>query len=763
MKDPETGKWKVTSFPHSGFGGVGSAQLNMEALKKYREERDKRDPSSGSFFNTLFQNRDQGGGSGLQTLLGNFAGLPIPEDTGLTGQGSGLFGGLVPQGQQEVRTGSRADAVNPFTSIPEDMRTRMKAAAQINASLKPVEVAGLGNVVSDPDGSIYGQSASPAIADYMAPQEDVAITKEVVEEEEVPGKTEWEKTLNTVLSANREERLQVPEPMQTGSSGLNQNIPGNIYAKHGGSVFRNAYDQASNIMSGGLEGLKESIDINGQPHNLAYINPSEANLLKVLGGSGQKVNGVPAFNGTGGFGGSWSNGSWSSNGDGNGGQDRGGGDNQNTGIEGVDWSDVPGNISTTPGGPGGPVGGDAGPEGAGGGTPEGVNLGDIPGFESYNVPGSYPAGPGGPDYGINGGMWEVYNKGLTPAQWEFAEKVGGMFPALQPYALNAVRGGKINNSMTGAKIADALSDERANWNAAEFMYGNTNMSDEQKYSYATKYGIAYERGGEEAALYALATGRTVEQDEVWENKAKVDKDARTADIRTSLWADYLRNPDEYAEEPVTLDELMDLNEAYVEEQEFQAVRDSLQASFNAVNMNVTVDEYKFDKAKGIFELGPGILDFAMRAMQSKGKAFNMDDFAKSVTHALMSKAGFSMVDAIAAAMNYIGGLMGEKVIGTATDHTTGLTMNIHESGKMTFQSPEDDPNYDPAAAQEGEGWRKPSRVEAILEEGEKDEEETRSIADLVPKKGSSAKGTDYLLEIYRSIYGPDANPFNIST
>ena len=75
---------------------------------------------------------------------------------------------------------------------------------------------------------------------------------------------------------------------------LNQNISG-------GSVFRNAYDQASNIMyrarGGGLEGLKESIDINGQPHNLAYINPTEANLIKVLGGSGQKVNGIPAFNG----------------------------------------------------------------------------------------------------------------------------------------------------------------------------------------------------------------------------------------------------------------------------------------------------------------------------------------------------------------------------------------------------------------------------------------------------------------------------------
>ena len=46
---------------------------------------------------------------------------------------------------------------------------------------------------------------------------------------------------------------------------------------------------------GGLSNLRESIDINGQPHNLAYINPDEASLLKAMGGSGRKVNGVPAY------------------------------------------------------------------------------------------------------------------------------------------------------------------------------------------------------------------------------------------------------------------------------------------------------------------------------------------------------------------------------------------------------------------------------------------------------------------------------------
>ena len=50
---------------------------------------------------------------------------------------------------------------------------------------------------------------------------------------------------------------------------------------------------------GGLSNLRESIDINGQPHNLAYINPDEASLLKAMGGSGKKVGGIPAYFDTG--------------------------------------------------------------------------------------------------------------------------------------------------------------------------------------------------------------------------------------------------------------------------------------------------------------------------------------------------------------------------------------------------------------------------------------------------------------------------------
>jgi hypothetical protein len=54
--------------------------------------------------------------------------------------------------------------------------------------------------------------------------------------------------------------------------------------KHGGQT-----------MPRGLSGLNDSITINGQPHNLAWINRDEASVLKSMGGSGKKVGGIPAY------------------------------------------------------------------------------------------------------------------------------------------------------------------------------------------------------------------------------------------------------------------------------------------------------------------------------------------------------------------------------------------------------------------------------------------------------------------------------------
>jgi hypothetical protein len=46
---------------------------------------------------------------------------------------------------------------------------------------------------------------------------------------------------------------------------------------------------------GGLSSVQNSLNINGQPHRLAYINPNEEDLLKALGGSGRDVDGIPAY------------------------------------------------------------------------------------------------------------------------------------------------------------------------------------------------------------------------------------------------------------------------------------------------------------------------------------------------------------------------------------------------------------------------------------------------------------------------------------
>ena len=56
---------------------------------------------------------------------------------------------------------------------------------------------------------------------------------------------------------------------------------------------------------GGLSSLQKNININGQPHKLSYINRDEASLLKQLGGSGRRINGIPAYYMGGDFGQGW--------------------------------------------------------------------------------------------------------------------------------------------------------------------------------------------------------------------------------------------------------------------------------------------------------------------------------------------------------------------------------------------------------------------------------------------------------------------------
>jgi hypothetical protein len=57
------------------------------------------------------------------------------------------------------------------------------------------------------------------------------------------------------------------------------------------------FNQSSMPMAGGggISSIQKRMNIGGEPHRLAYINSDEASLLKQLGGSGQPVRGIPAY------------------------------------------------------------------------------------------------------------------------------------------------------------------------------------------------------------------------------------------------------------------------------------------------------------------------------------------------------------------------------------------------------------------------------------------------------------------------------------
>ena len=65
------------------------------------------------------------------------------------------------------------------------------------------------------------------------------------------------------------------------------------------SVFQDPMEASAfspvNMEQGGDIVVPKERMINDQPHELSYINPQEAKLLKDLGGSGRKVDGIPAY------------------------------------------------------------------------------------------------------------------------------------------------------------------------------------------------------------------------------------------------------------------------------------------------------------------------------------------------------------------------------------------------------------------------------------------------------------------------------------
>ena len=83
--------------------------------------------------------------------------------------------------------------------------------------------------------------------------------------------------------------IQITISMQGGGGlrGLRERPVSSVYGR---PIPRTVYRQG-----GGISNINKSININGQPHKLAWIRPDEASALKAMGGSGRKVEGIPAY------------------------------------------------------------------------------------------------------------------------------------------------------------------------------------------------------------------------------------------------------------------------------------------------------------------------------------------------------------------------------------------------------------------------------------------------------------------------------------
>ena len=126
-----------------------------------------------------------------------------------------------------------------------------------------------------------GQDAADADAGADAGGGDIIIREKIAAVRQVPVK---EVTVAEVQEVKRLTAAQRDPNKQI------ENILNDIYGSGKGRELLSLAQSG-----GGIASLQKNININGQPHQLSYINPSEENLLKQLGGSGEKVNGIPAY------------------------------------------------------------------------------------------------------------------------------------------------------------------------------------------------------------------------------------------------------------------------------------------------------------------------------------------------------------------------------------------------------------------------------------------------------------------------------------
>mgnify|MGYP003135636386 CR=1 FL=1 len=109
---------------------------------------------------------------------------------------------------------------------------------------------------------------------------------------------EWERINKEVKRKRREEAEQwedmkfIQEAMKEDKKGTQMFMPNQDLYKN--PIFKDVVTKRKD--GGGLSNIKKSININGQPHSLAWINPDEASALKAMGGSGKKgPMGIPSY------------------------------------------------------------------------------------------------------------------------------------------------------------------------------------------------------------------------------------------------------------------------------------------------------------------------------------------------------------------------------------------------------------------------------------------------------------------------------------
>jgi len=180
---------------------------------------------------------------------------------------------------KDPKSRSFIDNINPVTLLFSPLATLAKAtvttAVNNNFGMDPMGVdPNVGHAPSEDDDDDGTDAGGDDAADYII-KEKIAAVKQIPVKEV------------TVEEVQRAKRLTAAQ--RVAGTRL-EDILDDIYGS----------GQGSNLLSlaqsgGGIASLQKNININGQPHQLSYINPSEENLLKQLGGSGEKINGIPAY------------------------------------------------------------------------------------------------------------------------------------------------------------------------------------------------------------------------------------------------------------------------------------------------------------------------------------------------------------------------------------------------------------------------------------------------------------------------------------